>query len=211
MTEITIWPLVTTAAVIGLVLAERNAHRSRLLLKPLASAGFILTALATGVSDTYGRWVLAGLMLSAVGDVALLGDGRPAFLAGLSAFLLAHVAYMLGFLHLGPSLPAVMIAGGVLTVAAVFVGRWLIPHVPHALRRPVIVYVVIISAMTTAAAGLASSQTVLIPAGAILFYLSDLAVARNRFVAPGWINRIWGLPTYYAGQVLLALSVQASV
>ena len=43
--------------------------------------------------------------------------------------------------------------------------------------------------------------------GAVLFLLSDLSVARDRFVAPGFVNRLWGLPFYYGGQVLLAASV----
>ena len=46
-----------------------------------------------------------------------------------------------------------------------------------------------------------------IPLGAVAFFLSDLAVARDRFVAKGWVNRVWGLPLYYFGQVLLATSV----
>jgi uncharacterized membrane protein YhhN len=44
-------------------------------------------------------------------------------------------------------------------------------------------------------------------AGAVLFYLSDLAVARHRFVRPAFLNRAWGLPAYYAGQLLLAWTV----
>jgi len=31
-------------------------------------------------------------------------------------------------------------------------------------------------------------------------------VARDRFVAQGFINRAWGLPMYYGGQLLLAYS-----
>ncbi len=44
-------------------------------------------------------------------------------------------------------------------------------------------------------------------AGAVSFYVSDLSVARDRFLAPGFSNRIWGLPLYYGGQPLLAWSV----
>jgi hypothetical protein len=40
--------------------------------------------------------------------------------------------------------------------------------------------------------------------------LSDLSVARDRFVAPGFVNRAWGLPTYFAAQLLLAASVAAT-
>jgi hypothetical protein len=44
-------------------------------------------------------------------------------------------------------------------------------------------------------------------AGALLFYLSDLLVARDRFVRPGIVNRVVGLPLYYAAQLLLASAV----
>ena len=40
--------------------------------------------------------------------------------------------------------------------------------------------------------------------GAGLFLVSDLFVARQRFVAPGFVNRLFGLPLYYVGQLLLA-------
>ena len=45
--------------------------------------------------------------------------------------------------------------------------------------------------------------------GALLFFASDLAVARDKFVAPGVINKLWGLPAYYGGQLLLAWAVIA--
>ena len=40
--------------------------------------------------------------------------------------------------------------------------------------------------------------------GAVSFYASNISVARNQFVAPGRVNRMWGLPLYYLAQVLLA-------
>ncbi|MEN8163997.1 MAG: lysoplasmalogenase family protein [Acidobacteriota bacterium] len=43
--------------------------------------------------------------------------------------------------------------------------------------------------------------------GATLFFLSDLAVARHRFVKEAFLNRAIGLPAYYAGQMLLALTI----
>jgi hypothetical protein len=43
--------------------------------------------------------------------------------------------------------------------------------------------------------------------GAVMFYFSDVSVARDRFVAPGFINGLWGLPLYYGGQLFLAYSV----
>jgi uncharacterized membrane protein YhhN len=40
--------------------------------------------------------------------------------------------------------------------------------------------------------------------GAVLFFASDLAVARDKLVAPSFTNHAWGVPAYYAGQLLIA-------
>ena len=47
----------------------------------------------------------------------------------------------------------------------------------------------------------------LLLAGAALFFVSDLAVARDKFVGASFLNRAWGLPAYYAGQLLIAWSL----
>jgi hypothetical protein len=44
-------------------------------------------------------------------------------------------------------------------------------------------------------------------AGAVAFYFSDVFVARDRFVKNEFINRLVGLPMYYAGQFLIAFSL----
>jgi len=43
--------------------------------------------------------------------------------------------------------------------------------------------------------------------GAIAFFASDLSVARDKFVVRNYVNRAWGLPAYYAGQLLIAWSL----
>jgi uncharacterized membrane protein YhhN len=57
------------------------------------------------------------------------------------------------------------------------------------------------------AGALPDPQRTRLLAGAALFFVSDLAVARDRFVAHGFANRLWGLPAYYAGQLLIAWSI----
>lgn len=163
--------------------------------------------------------MLVGLALSWVGDVALLGSGRGPFLAGLSAFLLGHVAYVIAFALRpvadgwvgggdGGAIPGLAIVTLlVVLVLGVVVARWLLPSVGAGLRVPVVAYMVVISVMVVFAAGTTgASWDARLFLGAWLFYVSDLAVARNEFVAPGWINRVIGLPLYYGGQVLLALA-----
>ena len=51
---------------------------------------------------------------------------------------------------------------------------------------------------------LPDSQRLRFVAGAALFLVSDLAVARDQFVQRAFVNRLWGLPAYYAGQLLIA-------
>ena len=43
--------------------------------------------------------------------------------------------------------------------------------------------------------------------GALLFFASDLSVARDVFVHRTFVNRLWGLPLYYAAQLCLAATV----
>lgn len=200
--------VLTVCSVAALLSAERRAASWRLPVKALASTGFIATALAAGATDSgYGRWVLVALCLGWVGDFALVPPGRGWFLTGLVAFLLSHIAYIVAFAAAGIDATWIPAATVGLGAAAVLVGRWLRPHLPAPMRVPVIAYIVVISAMLGAAVGAAFGRTpwpALPAAGA--FYLSDLAVARQRFVAPGFVNRAWGLPLYYGAQILFALS-----
>jgi uncharacterized membrane protein YhhN len=74
------------------------------------------------------------------------------------------------------------------------------------MRVPVVFYVVVLCTMVVAALSLpgrvGGGWTFAI--GASLFAVSDLAVARERFVADTFTNKAWGLPTYYAGQLCVA-------
>jgi|JI10StandDraft_1071094.scaffolds.fasta_scaffold40290_4 uncharacterized membrane protein YhhN len=211
---------VCVAAVGLLVAAERRGDvRGRWRWKPLASAAFVAIPLVSGAAWGGGAlavWIAVGLALGAVGDVALMVESDRGFLAGLVAFLLGHIAYVVG---LGAAVPpSTWIAGGMLgavaglTVVAAVILRWLWPHL-GALRGPVIGYVAVISAMLLgglavaahgAGVGITGAPQVLLTVGAAAFYASDLAVAREKFVARDPLNRTVGLPIYYGAQLAFA-------
>jgi uncharacterized membrane protein YhhN len=87
---------------------------------------------------------------------------------------------------------------------------WLWPRLRSVYRVAVPAYVAAIGAMVATALGTgAATGHWQIAAGALAFAASDIAVARERFVATSPLNKAWGLPLYYIGQVLLALSVAA--
>lgn len=203
--------VVATLAALAAVLRgeARNDARAVRVAKPVASAGFLALAVAAGALDTpYGQRILGALVLCWVGDVALLSRGRRAFLIGLCAFALGHLGFVAAFVERGLAVGWLVPAALGLTIPALSVHRWITPYVPSRLRRPVEVYIVIISAMVaTAVATVAAQGSALILAGAVAFFLSDLSVAQDRFVQSSLGNRLWGLPMYYVAQILLALSV----
>jgi len=204
--------LLTLGALAVLLWAEAREHAlTKRVAKPLASLGFLLAGLAVGVlDDPYGRAIGLGLVLSAVGDVCLLSRHDRWFLAGLGSFLLAHVAYGAAFVVAEPSWGAVAVAAGPLVGVAILVRRWLRPTVPADMRAPVDAYMLVISVMVALAIGAtAAGGTGRMALGAFMFYLSDLSVARDRFVEHALPNRLWGLPMYYGAQLVLASSVGA--
>jgi uncharacterized membrane protein YhhN len=148
-----------------------------------------------------------GLVLSWFGDLFLISKREPIFLAGLVSFLLGHVAYIAAFAMRGTTSVG-LIVGAVATIAvAIPIARWLLGHVTGPLRNPVITYILVISVMVTVAIGatFAGAPPLLIT-GAVLFFVSDITVARERFVQQGFVNRLVGLPLYYGGQILLAMT-----
>ena len=200
--------LLTAVFAAALVWAEVVESPALRWFKMLASTGFIAVALSVGaLSSSYGKIVLVALVMSWIGDLLLTYSSRQAFLGGLVAFLLGQVAYSVAFGTLGVDPVVGAISAAVVAGIAVFVWRWIAPHVGD-MAVPVVTYVVVISVMVVLAFGtFGDGGSWLIPAGATLFFVSDLFVARNQFVAPGTVNRVWGLPLYYLAQMLLALSV----
>lgn len=182
------------------------------ITKVIASSGFLAVAIFAGaLRSTYGKVLLTGLMLSFLGDAFLIGDTQPAFLAGLAAFLLAHIAYVAAFVVNGVKLRWMVAAGFPIIGIAVVILAWLAPHTPPELTLPVQVYTAVISGMVIAAFGTRGKDgSILILVGALLFYLSDLSVASLRLVQTDFPMYIWGLPFYYAGQLCLALSASQS-
>ncbi|MFH1035607.1 MAG: lysoplasmalogenase [Pseudomonadota bacterium] len=209
-------PLLLAAALLlgGLLWAEAGGrHRPALVLKTALSCLFVLAALgAPHPLPSYFHLVLAGLVLGLAGDVCLALPGKQAFRAGLLAFLAGHVLYVAAFAGLVAPARWLGPVSALLALAAVAVFLWLRRRV-GSLLLPVCAYILVISLMLAGAwavhaqAGLPAAGGRAVLWGALFFYLSDLLVARDRFVKSQFSNRLLGLPLYYAGQFLLAFSV----
>jgi uncharacterized membrane protein YhhN len=198
-----------------LVRAEfRNEVRQRYVLKPLSTlliiAVALLSLLSPNVNVALTLWVTVGLVLSLGGDVALMFESNRWFLAGLVLFLLAHVAYATGFTLLNGFHPQDLVCAVVLLAVAATVFYYLRPGLGH-MQAPVIFYVLVICFMVNRAVStffgdaFTTTQAWLLTVGAILFWLSDLVLAVNRFRHPFPANRL-SLFLYFGGQLLIALS-----
>ena len=194
-----------------LVAAEwRGIVWLRAVAKTAASIAFLGVAVLAGRrSDGYAIALLCGLALGVVGDIALLGKSDRAFLVGLAAFLLGHVAYIVAVAQLvSPTswltsagfAAALPIAVGAIALASLW------PRL-GSMRVPVIAYVLAIVVMVIGALATSSNR---LSVGAVLFFASDLAVARDKFVGRAFANKAWGLPAYYAAQLSIAWTLAES-
>jgi uncharacterized membrane protein YhhN len=144
-----------------------------------------------------------------LGDLLLVtaGLGRR-FLLGIVCFLLAHIAYSTAFYLRAFHLPAFAAFGIIVAAISVVVYVWLRSHLAGPFRLAAPAYIVVI-AMMVALSGSAGvgARDPLIAMGATMFFVSDLFVARDRFVDSHFHNRALGLPLYFCAQIMIALTV----
>lgn len=193
------------------VIIFRQPSRRRTIAK---TGAVLLLAMLAALEG--GPWLLiAALLLSAAGDAFLAYDGDRAFMAGLGSFLAAHIAYIALFLVIGGEPLAGWRIAAALLLALFAAGflAWLWNKVPAELRIPVAVYATAILGMGLASLTVSNPMVTL---GAVMFIASDAFLASGKFALAEnspkrglFAYAVWGL--YYAAQVLLTLSVLASV
>lgn len=192
---------------------KKGDQKGKLPTKTILSCLFIFAALVQPhPNPVYYCLLLIGLIFCLGGDVFLALPQDKMFLLGLVSFLLGHVFYVLCFFYIAGISQWTWIGClvGMLVSGLVFV--WLRPHLGSMLI-PVIAYIVVITVMVVGAwtvlgdSRLNYAGRLLVFIGAVSFYLSDLFVARDRFMKTEFTNRLVGLPMYYVGQFMLAFSV----
>lgn len=180
---------------------------------------WVLTELPRPLTAAGGLFA-AGLLFSLFGDVLLLFP-RRGFLAGLLAFLVAHLAYSAAF-NLG-ALPAPA-PGALLAVVSLGLCATLIVRLAsrvrgtrHAGLLPALAaYGLVLALMLWSSVGRLIAPAWPFPAaaaaaaGGALFVLSDSLLAWNRFVRPRRLGRLPVMVTYHLAQVLLSIGALAA-
>ncbi|MBN2206439.1 MAG: lysoplasmalogenase, partial [Candidatus Aminicenantes bacterium] len=180
------------------------------IFKPLTMAAVIAIAVILFIPERplYGRWILAGLLTSLVGDVALMLK-KKRFIAGLVCFLIAHLYYGAAFASGVPFRPSF----GILVPLAAFAAAVYLVLRPRlgAMQGPVAAYILVIAAMVALAANryiqAGGGKALSALAGAWLFLISDTSLAVNRFIRKRRLGQLLTLGTYFAAQALIALSI----
>jgi len=197
----------------GVLYFEKKKNRiPYLIIKTALSLLFVTTGLLQPHPVPAYYYLLVGLIFCLMGDVCLALPQKKAFMGGLVAFLVGHLLYILSFSSLIPIShwfsPGLLIIVGLSTL----IFFWLRPHLKSMLI-PVLIYILVITIMASGAwavfgkSSFQISGRALILTGAFCFYVSDLFVARQRFIKEEYRNRLFGLPLYYTGQFMLAFSI----
>jgi len=191
------------------VRAEFRGPRSHVYaFKPLTTSCLLGIALVSEPSASlYRGLVVAGLVFSLAGDVFLMLPSDR-FLAGLASFLVAHLCYIAAFVSTtGPQASPAALIPWLLAGAGILATLW--PHF-GAMRAPALLYVLAILAMgwqaTEQWSALRADWALYAMTGAVLFAISDSALAFDRFRRRFRAAPLVILSTYYAAQYLIALS-----
>ena len=162
----------------------------------------ILALLALGaIAGVRGKLLFAAYILCALAGLALDLPLDDAFLLGLAIFLLGHASYIITFsrdfkwqpVRLWLVASILIYAGGLALLFAPFVGSFLIP---------VYCYMAVITLMSVFAALRESSNRFVIY-GALLFMISDSALAINMFITPLAGQDYIVMITYFAAQFFI--------
>ncbi|WP_405538367.1 lysoplasmalogenase [Streptomyces sp. NBC_00075] len=198
------------AAAADLICLAAGSDTGHALAKPLLMPLLAAHAQLRGAP----RLLTGALLLGWAGDVLLLSDADPAFLAGMASFAAGHVCYLVLFRRYGnedrmsngtPRARAARhgLAGAcALALAVTLAVLW--PGLPAELRVPVAGYSLLLTAMAYRATALG----LLTGAGGALFLLSDTLIAIGVADLPQLPNPdFWIMLTYLAAQWLLTAGV----
>ena len=158
------------------------------------------------------KWVTLALCFSWLGDVLLMFQAKNPmfFLLGLSAFLIAHIFYII-FFHKIKVAEGVKSKGFLLLPVVIYYAVLIAVLYPYLadMKVPVPVYGLVISFMLLLALHMLFIRNKkagqLMTAGALLFVISDSALAINKFYQPFEASGFVIMLTYGLAQLFIVL------
>jgi uncharacterized membrane protein YhhN len=207
MTALLLTATAVVAALDWWAVATRRT-RTEMLAKPAVMVGLIAVAAIVDLDPSDVRpWVIAALVAGLIGDVFLLPT-VDAFVAGLAAFLVGHLCYLVaagaawsptGWLVVG-----LAAAGG---LVAAFARPVLAGARRAGLLVPVAAYLTVTLAIVIVGSGTGRPVLVL---GTVLFATSDGLIGQRRFVEGAGDSRLAVIVLYHLGQAAIVAGFATS-
>jgi uncharacterized membrane protein YhhN len=171
--------------------------------------GYFLFSTQT-ISSPLKKWVVLALLFSWAGDILLMVTINPSlfFILGLSAFLIAHLFYILFYhsIRLREQIPGKVVLLLPVVIYYFAMMSWLNPYL-GGMKLPVRIYAVVISFMFMLSMHMlciknrAAALWMII--GAALFLLSDSILAINKFYMNFEYSGIATMITYGLAQLFI--------
>ena len=193
-------------------------HKLEYLAKPAVMVCLFIWLYATAGLHGALLWFGIGILFSLAGDIALMFIDRF-FMFGLIAFLIAHIAYLIGFNTPLPQTTTVwsILLAVVIGLGSVRVLRRIVGSIHTKGKKqlvvPVIIYGIVITLMLLAAMltlfrlDWNAAAAVLVSFGAAMFYFSDIVLAWHRFVSPIKNGRMLNIGMYHLAQIVIVVGV----
>ena len=209
MTTIILSVLAFASAATHIYADHKGLRRYAYVFKPLTMVLLLLIAVFAARDDVsvYGLAIIAGIVFSLVGDIALMLPKKQV-IVGMGAFLVAHVAYIISF---SSGTTAISNTWLLLPfIVYVLIMGWAFIPRSGKLKLPVGIYEVAIIVMAWRALErmlqTGSTGAAMAFAGAVLFVISDSLWACNFIIKRCKKAQVLILVTYYLGQWLIVLS-----
>ena len=210
-------PVCLCLMAVFLVQENKKKYIPAVILKGLASAFVVALGFLLSDRSKTAQLITAGLLLGAVADVLLNlrmvfpAKGQPVFLCGILVFLSGHILYLIAVMR-GAGHWWICVIAGVLLTAMLM--KWIFGRITakKAFKIFGVVYIGAIVLLNCVAAGnlivSPSAFTAVFAAGAALFLVRDIVLILNTFGKETKQSlRVTNISLYYAGQILIALSL----
>lgn len=195
--------------ILFIILENRSSSLIELILKALIIPWLIIIFIINikPLANRLNILMLAGLLFSWAGDVII----RSSFVPGLVFFLIAQVMYFTAF-FLTPGRSVIFTSRFYLLILLLLCGAGLVYYLYGDLgdmRLPVMIYALVILTMLAGAINRMEKVNkisyYLVLAGAILFVLSDSAIAVHKFSWDFNYSGVVIMSTYIAAQYLITI------
>lgn len=182
--------------------AESEVFKIFMKIIPMALIITLAFQTETSLPKLYKKWILLGLTICMIADAVIYW-----FLPGLITFFIGHIIYIIAFQKIWHAQIPKWVAG-LLLLYGILMAIWLVSTQlkigETVLAFAILAYIAVILVMGWHAIASRLSFAII---GAVLFIISDSALAIDRFITPLPCRDALVMITYYTAQFFIAKSV----